>query len=582
MHKRKKGEHGIFHLSDKRRLSRRKPISIYSAPIYDMTAMLKAAIFLIAILVTAFLSFFFFSGYSYAFGKNTGSDNIKNLIAGFVYENYHDYGSSLKYLKNNLKSAGSATAYYYLSNIYFKDKKFNKAMRCLNNAIKISSAKNKNSTKYLILKAKIYTEENKIDGSIKILQSILKKNPYNEQALLFIANLYRYKRNFNSAIAFLKLVKIYYPDNINSYYELSKIYIKLNKPQKAEKNYKELLKINPYFRNGYFELAALYELTGKEKSAIKILKKYLHYAPYSKSTLYQLGLLNYALKKYIVSRKYLFNLYRITIAKETLLRNEALFYIGLSYYFQHNYTKSIMYLSKLKYGKYYVNARLEEVEIYLMLDNKNKTGKYEPNIKYIIQKLTNNKKLQKNLKVYYFSAIVLSELKQFNKAKGLIKKGLKYFPDNTALLYELGSNYHFLKNDKKSIEIMEKILKIDPLNANALNFVGYSFALKGKDLKKAKEFIKKALSIDRNSPYIMDSMGFVYFQYKQYKKALPYFIFASKRLKNSSVVLKHIGMDYFMLKNYKKALKYLKISEKIKKSKQAKRYIKKIKKDNKI
>ncbi len=130
---------------------------------------------------------------------------------------------------------------------------------------------------------------------------------------------------------------------------------------------------------------------------------------------------------------------------------------------------------------------------------------------------------------------------------------------------------------------MNRILAINPISANALNFKGYYLATHKKNIIKAKKLIKKALSIKPDSPYIMDSMGFVYLRLKEYKKALLYFKRALKQLKNSSVVLRHTGIDYLMLKNYVKAKKYLKLSEKIKKSNKTLKYLKKLKntiKDN--
>ena len=92
--------------------------------------------------------------------------------------------------------------------------------------------------------------------------------------------------------------------------------------------------------------------------------------------------------------------------------------------------------------------------------------------------------------------------------------------------------------------------------------------------------IKKALSYDKNSPFILDSLGFVYYREKKYAEALKLFRAALKKLGKSATVLKHTGMDYFMLKNYKKALEYLEKSYKIKKTKEVERRIIKIKTGN--
>ncbi len=515
--------------------------------------------------------------------NSLNSKNINNIVTGFIYYDNNDYVPAIKNFKEETKKLNNYYWYYILSRVYFKNKEYKKSLFYINLAIKSKKIKlnkklTKNDVKYLILKAKILAENNNLEKSIGILKSILKKDPFNLKALLFISNLYIYKKDLKTAILYLNIIKLNYPDNMNAYYILSKIYIAENKTQKAKENLRQLIKIDPYFKKGYFQLAAIYILSGKEENAINVFDGYLKIDPYSKTALYQSAVLNYAIKKYVTARKHFFNFLNIAKKDKNMLnfKNNSLFFIGLSYVFQKKYAKGLIYLDKLQFGKHYVDAKLEEVEIYLILYKKNKNDKYKAKIKGIVNTLLTNPRLKKNLKVYYFSAIALAEIKNFNESKNAIQKGLKYFPDNTALLYELGSTYHSLKEEKKANSVMQKILKIDPLNAEALNFVGYDLAVKNKDLRKAKIMIEKALKVDKNSPYILDSLGFVYYRYKEYNKAVKYFKLALKKLGKSSTVLKHLGMDYFMLKNYKKAMKYFKKSYKIKKSKEVKRYIRKM------
>jgi tetratricopeptide (TPR) repeat protein len=506
------------------------------------------------------------------------SSDVQKIIKGFIYENYGNYGKSLYNLKSALKKSRSAAGYYELSRLYLKNKNFTKAIHYVNKSIKTASGKYK--TNCYILKTKIYLSENKIKKSLDILNFILKKYPSDKQALLLISDIYKFEKHFTAAAAYLNLLKLYYPNDIDSYYELSKIYILENKSSKAIKNLKEVIKLNPYFKEGYFQLTAIYTITGKERSALNILKKYLRYNPLSNFALYQSGLINYAVKNYASGRKYFFRLLRsisssrLRADKEIDVRNNAYFFIGASYYFQNNFPKSIKYLKLVKYGHHYVDSRLQEIEIYLTLNKKAKSSKYNTKINNIIKRLIHNKKLEKNLKVYYFSAISLEEIKQYKEAANILAKGLKYFPENTSLLYQLGSDYHFLHNNKKSIKIMDKVLAIDPTYADALNFKGYYLAVHKKNIIEAEKLVKKALSIEPDSPYISDSLGFVYLRLKRYNKALLYFKRALKKLKNSSTVLRHTGLDYLMLKNYNKAEKYLELSEKTKKSPLTLKYLK--------
>ena len=67
--------------------------------------------------------------------------------------------------------------------------------------------------------------------------------------------------------------------------------------------------------------------------------------------------------------------------------------------------------------------------------------------------------------------------------------------------------------------LLGEMLAREPNNANALNFLGYSYADRGIELDKAEEMIRKALTIKPQDGYILDSLGWVLYQKKQYKKA---------------------------------------------------------------
>lgn len=508
--------------------------------------------------------------------KHSDADAIGNLIIGFIHYNNSDYARAIKYLKKETKNTGNAYLYYIMSKLYFKNMEYNKSLSLINTALKLTKV---SSERYLILKAKILAGKNNINASVKIVKTILKKDPTDLKALLFLSKLYIFKRDFNTAILYLNIAKIDHPLNIDTYYMLSKLYITENKMQQAKQTLTELIRIAPYFKKGYFRLSGIYIASGHKKYAIRILHQYLTINPHSKMALYQLAVLYYATKKYVIARKYLFDFLDIARKDKNMsgIRQNALLLAGLSYTLQKEYLKGLVYFNMPLTGEYLVHARLEAIKIYLLLYKKTGNKKYAAKIKTAINTLLSNPDFKKNVEIYYYPAIALSELNDFNGAKTVLLKGIEYFPDDTLLLYELGSVYHSLKDDKKANLIMQKILKTDPSNADALNFTGYCLALKSKDakdLKKAKMLIEKALRINKNAPYILDSLGFVYYQSKQYVKAMKYFKLAVKKLAGSSTVLKHIGMDYFMLKNYRQAIKYLKKSYRIKPTQRVKYYIK--------
>ena len=68
----------------------------------------------------------------------------------------------------------------------------------------------------------------------------------------------------------------------------------------------------------------------------------------------------------------------------------------------------------------------------------------------------------------------------------------------------------------KKIDIAEvefrKVLKVDPENANALNYIGYMLADRNMRLNESLDMITKALELSPENGAFLDSLGWVYFR----------------------------------------------------------------------
>ena len=116
-------------------------------------------------------------------------------------------------------------------------------------------------------------------------------------------------------------------------------------------------------------------------------------------------------------------------------------------------------------------------------------------------------------------------------------------------------------NDAKILFL--NLLKKNPKDTYTLNYVSYKLALKNQDLDFALSLIKKALKLDPDNSYFLDTIGWVEFKRKNYNKATFYLEKSISILPKSSEVLDHLGDSYLMLgrKNeaifeWKKAIKY--------------------------
>jgi len=83
--------------------------------------------------------------------------------------------------------------------------------------------------------------------------------------------------------------------------------------------------------------------------------------------------------------------------------------------------------------------------------------------------------------------------KDYLSARNTLEDGLKYNENNTDLLFSLGVVLDKLGENEKCIEHMELVIRIEPNHAEALNYIGYTYADKGINLDRAQELIEKAI-----------------------------------------------------------------------------------------
>lgn len=92
---------------------------------------------------------------------------------------------------------------------------------------------------------------------------------------------------------------------------------------------------------------------------------------------------------------------------------------------------------------------------------------------------------------------------------------------------------------------LEKLLIVDPDNAEALNYLGYSLLERGIERTKATEMVKRAYAIEPASSAIADSLGWAYLLQGDAKEALPLLEKAAKNAGSEVAINEHLGDAYW-------------------------------------
>ena len=99
-----------------------------------------------------------------------------------------------------------------------------------------------------------------------------------------------------------------------------------------------------------------------------------------------------------------------------------------------------------------------------------------------------------------------------------------------------------------------ELLKKNPQDTYTLNYVSYKLALKNQELELALKLIKKALVLDPNNGYFLDTLGWVEYKRKNFISAVYFLEKSVSILPRSAEVINHLGDCYFMLNRKKEAI----------------------------
>jgi len=126
----------------------------------------------------------------------------------------------------------------------------------------------------------------------------------------------------------------------------------------------------------------------------------------------------------------------------------------------------------------------------------------------------------------------------------------KRAPKDADILFALGAAYDQDHRSDQAERAFRDLIAADPKNAEALNYLGYLLAERGKNLEEALTFVKRALAIDTDNPSYLDSLGWAYFKLDKFDDARSPLERAAAALPRSSVIQEHLGDVYFQMKRY--------------------------------
>jgi len=128
------------------------------------------------------------------------------------------------------------------------------------------------------------------------------------------------------------------------------------------------------------------------------------------------------------------------------------------------------------------------------------------------------------------------------------------FPKDSAIKFRIAVLYDKTGNRNASIARLKQVLTLSPEDAQALNYLGYTYAEMGIHLEEALGYLKKAVSLRPDDGFILDSLGWVYFKMKRYDEAIAKLEAAVKLADDDATIMEHLGDVYAAKGDHRRAL----------------------------
>ena len=141
-------------------------------------------------------------------------------------------------------------------------------------------------------------------------------------------------------------------------------------------------------------------------------------------------------------------------------------------------------------------------------------------------------------------AVLLERRGRTPEAIALLTRAVDQQPRQESLLFSLASAYERAGDHTHSIARMRDVLAINPDNASALNFIGYTLAEQGQDLDEAERLLHRALELKPDTGAFLDSLGWLFFRRHDLARAVPVLERAATLEPDEPVIAEHLGDAY--------------------------------------
>jgi len=432
----------------------------------------------------------------------------------------------------------------------------------------------------------LYSTMKTFEPALTQYREIGKLDPENVEAPMLVGAILAEQKKYDEAVEQLEKVAAR-KDNPNphqAHYYIGRIRVEQGQFAAAEKAFNRAISLKPEHVESALALYELLRKMNREGEAIKMLSSYQEKFGPNKEVAKELGQYYLEKEQYDKAEEHLqivesferdnlnvkMKIALILIEKkdydkaasrleEILLMapdsDKIRFYLGAVYEEQGQTRPAIKNYMLVPYeSQYYVEAMIHAAHLH------RQTGDV-PSAQKIMEESI---KMKDDVPQFYaFLASLLDDQKMYTKAVPMLEGALVKFPEHTQLNFFMASLYDRVGKQEKTVFQLRRVLELEPKHVQAMNYLAYTLADRNEALDEAEELARKALSMQPNDGYIMDTMGWVMFKKGEVEESVKYLEAAYKAQSSEAIIAEHLGDAYYRLQLMEKARKmYQKAVEK--------------------
>lgn len=386
----------------------------------------------------------------------------------------------------------------------------------------------------------LYSHQQDYDTAEKIFRQLLKKNEKSYFTRLSLARLLKQRKNYDSAIKeYEKVLALNWSKELA--YELGFLYVNRKQFDDALRIYTTITSKDKFDeRASLSRIQTLLDLE-RYKEAMNELRRVRHFSKRPERIDLIVSKVLLRQKKTDEAKTILHRLI------ETSNMTEPSYMLALLAYQENDYETSLKHLKE-------INPTDDEFEEAVYLQTR--IFKKQNNSREAIQLLKKHIGGDDSSSPLFYA--LLSSLYQEQddqmEAIGVMEAAVTLYPNNHQLYFEYGLLLEKNGMYEGALSKMERVLELKPNHAEALNFIGYTWADRNMRLEEALDYIKKANTLKPDNGFIVDSLGWVYYRLGKFDEAAKLLERSLSLQPDDPHIYDHLGDVYRALKEYDKAL----------------------------